>query len=263
MAVPVVHAEELAAWVGTLLWPFARIGMMLLVMPVFGGRLVPRRVRILLALFITLLLIPLLPPVPAVEPLSPAGLLLLGQQLLIGAAMGLVLQVVFSAMVVGGQLVGMSMGLGFAMMVDPQNGINVPVISQYYVTLASLLFLALDGHLALLSVLAGSFHTLPIAPLGIGPGSLRQIAEWGGEMFAGGVLISLPVVTALLLANLTFGVITRAAPQLNIFAVGFPATLALGFVVILFALPGFLPQFSHLVENAFGYLRYLTGAGHG
>ncbi len=263
MAVPVVDADVIAGWIGSWLWPFARIGMMLLVMPVFGGRLVPRRVRILLAALVTLLVVPLLPPAPAIEPLSPGGLLILGQQLLIGAAMGLVLQVVFSALVVGGQLVGMSMGLGFAMMVDPQNGINVPVISQYYVTLASLLFLALDGHLMLFSMLAESFRALPVAPLGLGAEDLRRLALWGGQMFVGGVLVGLPVVAALLLANLTFGVITRAAPQLNIFAVGFPATLALGFAVILFALPALLPEFQRMLDNAFGFLALLTGGGRG
>ncbi|RMG29719.1 MAG: flagellar biosynthetic protein FliR, partial [Gammaproteobacteria bacterium] len=174
-----------------------------------------------------------------------------------------VLQVVFSALVMAGQLVGMTMGLGFATLVDPQNGIQVPVVSRYYVTLASLLFLALDGHLALFSLVAESFRTLPVAPIGLHADDLRRLALWGGELFAGGVLVGLPVVVALLLANLVFGVITRAAPQLNIFAVGFPATLALGFAVILFALPGFHPEFARLLGRAFAFLGSLTGSGHG
>ncbi|RMG27740.1 MAG: flagellar biosynthetic protein FliR, partial [Gammaproteobacteria bacterium] len=121
MAPVVLQAGQLSGWVLGWLWPFARIGMMLLVMPVIGGRLVPRRVRLLLALLLTLLVVPGLPPPPPLDPLSAPGLLVLGQQLLVGAAMGLVLQVVFSALVMAGQLVGMTMGLGFATLVDPQN----------------------------------------------------------------------------------------------------------------------------------------------
>lgn len=252
---------QIAGWIGDFLWPLMRVAMMLAVAPIFGGRLVPKRVRVVLAVLITWTLLPVIPPAPAVDPLSAAGILISGQQLLIGLTLGFMLQLVFSALMIGGHTVAMGMGLGFASMVDPQNGVQVPVIGQYYVTFASLLFLALNGHLALIGVLADSFHSLPVAVDGIARQTLWDVAVWGGRMFAGGLLIAIPAVTALLLTNIAFGVITRAAPQLNIFGVGFPLTLTLGFVIMMFTLPALVPQFTDLLGDAFGVLRGLGGGG--
>jgi len=166
------------------------------VMPIFGGRLVPVRVRLILALVITYVLVPVIPPVPAVEPFSGEGVAIVVQQLLIGLAMAFILQLVFAAMVLGGQSVAMSMGLGFASMVDPQNGIQVPVVGQYYVVVATLLFLAMNGHLALIVVLAESFQIMPIGVNGIGLNGIWDVVAWTGYMFSGAVLIALPAVTA-------------------------------------------------------------------
>lgn len=245
---------QIAAWLGDFLWPFMRIGMLFTVAPIFGGRLVPVKVRVILALAVTWVLLPVIPSAPALDPLSASGLLIVVQQLLIGLVMGFMLQLVFAALMLGGHTIAMSMGLGFASMVDPQNGIQVPVIGQYYVTLATLLFLALNGHLALLGVLAESFQSLPIGVDVLARQSLWDVVIWGGQMFAGGLLIAMPAVTALLMTNIAFGVITRAAPQLNIFGVGFPLTLTLGFLIMMFTLPALIPQFSDLLSEAFGVL---------
>jgi len=231
-----------------------RIGMMFTVAPIFGGRLVPVRARLMVALAVTWVVVPSLPPPPAVDPISVRGLLITLQQLLIGAAMGFALQLVFAALVVGGQVVAMSMGLGFASMVDPQNGVQVPVLSQYYVAVATLLFLAMNGHLALIGVLMDGFHAMPVGASGIGAAGYWNLVAWAGHMFSGAVLIALPAVSALLMVNIAFGVITRAAPQLNIFAVGFPVTMLIGFVVILTTLPSMLPQLSRLVTSSFALM---------
>lgn len=252
---------QIAGWIGDFLWPLMRVAMMLAVAPIFGGRLVPMRVRLVLAVLITWVLVPVIPAAPAVDPLSPAGVLVTAQQLLIGLILGFMLQLVFSALMIAGHTVAMGMGLGFASMVDPQNGVQVPVVGQYYVTFASLLFLALNGHLALIGVLADSFHSLPVAVDGISRQTLWDVAVWGSRMFAGGLLIAIPAVTALLLTNIAFGVITRAAPQLNIFGVGFPLTLTLGFVIMMFTLPALVPQFTDLLGDAFGVLGALGGGG--
>ena len=257
---------QLTAWLGDFLWPLMRVAMMFAVAPIFGGRLVPKRVRLLLALLITWVLVPVIPAAPAVDPLSPAGVMITLQQLLIGLVLGFILQMVFSALVLAGQIIAMGMGLGFASMVDPQNGVQVPVVGQYYVTLATLLFLVLDGHLVLISLLAETFHSLPVAVDGLNRQSLWDVAAWASHMFAGAMLIAVPAVTALLLTNIAFGVITRAAPQLNIFAVGFPLTLTLGFIIIFFTLPALVPQFSDMLHDAFDMLRALNripGGAHG
>lgn len=254
---------QLSAWLGDFLWPLMRVAMMFAVAPLFGGRLVPKRVRLLLSLLVTWVLLPVVPPAPAVDPLSAEGVMITLQQLLIGLVLGFMLQMVFTALVLAGQVIAMGMGLGFASMVDPQNGVNVPVIGQYYTTLATLLFLVLDGHLLLISLLAETFHSLPVAVDGLSRQSLWDVVGWASQMFAGAMLIAIPAVTALLLTNIAFGVITRAAPQLNIFAVGFPITLSLGFIIMFFTLPALVPQFSDLLRDAFDMLRSLSGLAGG
>ena len=243
-------SADITAWIGSLLWPFTRIAAMLAIAPIFGARMVPARIRLIIALLLTWVMLPLIPPVPALDPLSAAGVLVTAQQMLIGLAIGFSIQLVFAALVVAGQTVAMGMGLGFAQMVDPQNGVNVPVIGQYYVVVATLLFLALNGHLALIQVLVDSFHTLPVGIGSLGREDLRSIAYWGARMFAGAMMVALPAVAAILLVNLAFGVVSRSAPQLNIFGVGFPVTLTLGFVILVFAVASLLPQLQQLMNEA-------------
>ncbi len=241
---------DMVQWLNSMFWPFVRIGMMVTIAPVFGGNLVPVRIKLLFTLLLTWVMLPLIPPVPAIDPLSAASVLITIQQMIIGLAIGFALQLVFAALIVGGQTIAMGMGLGFASMVDPQNGVQVPVIGQYYVVLATLLFLAMNGHLALIGILADSFQSLPIGGGGLGREYYREIAHWGTRLFASGLLVALPAVTAILLVNLAFGVVSRAAPQLNIFGVGFPVTLTLGFIVILVTLPGLFPQMSNMITDA-------------
>ncbi len=249
--------QQVQGWVGDFFWPFMRIAMVFTVAPIFGGRLVPVKVRLITALAITSLIVPGLPPAPALDPLSGAGLLITVQQLAIGLIMGFLLQLVFAAMLVGGQTIAMGMGLGFASMVDPQNGVQVPVVGQYYLTMATLLFLAMDGHLALIGVIALSFESLPIGSGMVGSNDFWVVATWGAKMFAGGVLVAMPAVISLLLVNLTFGVITRAAPQLNIFGVGFPITMTLGFIVMMFTTPTLFPLLADMTTEALGAMRLL------
>jgi len=242
---------EITGFVGGFLWPFMRIGAMLMVAPVFGARTItPARVRIGLALALTWVVYPLLPPAPAVDPLSWDGLLVTANQLLLGIAMGFVLQLVFSALVVGGQSIAMTMGLGFAQFVDP-NGVQMAVVSQFYTIVGTLLFLALNGHLVAVQVLLESFEALPVGVAGASADDAWQLVLWGGRMFAGALLIALPAVVTITLINIAFGVMTRAAPQLNIFGVLFPTTMATGYIIIFITLPTLLPRFTDLVMDGF------------
>ena len=232
---PVTDSELLAllqAWY----WPFLRVSALLLAAPIFGAGSVPVRARVLLGVLVAALLAPSLPATPAVDVVSPAGILLAAQQLLIGLAMGFVLQMAFAAIVIAGQSLAMTMGLGFAMSVDPQNGVQVPVLSQLYVILATLIFLAIDGHLVLIRLVADSFATLPVGAAPTGGELALGVVLWAGQMFACALLLALPALSAVLLVNISFGVITRAAPQLNIFAVGFPVTITVGFAFILLSM---------------------------
>lgn len=230
---------------------------MFVAVPVFSIRSVPAQLRVILSLAMTLAVMPLLPQLPAVEMFSYQGMMLAVQQVVIGLASGFIVQLVFSAVIFAGQGVALGMGLGFASMVDPQNGQQVPVVAQFYVVTTTLVFLSLDAHLLLLKMLLDSFRTLPIGVEGLAKADLWTIVAWSSRMFAGGLLLSMPVVVSLLLVNISFGVAARAAPQLNIFSVGFPATIILGMLLMWLTLPNILDQFSGILTDAYDLIEKL------
>ena len=253
---------EITAWMGGYLWPLFRIAAMIAAMPILGSVLVPVRARLMLALAVTAVVVPVLPVAPSIDPFSLKALTLIAQQILIGVAMGFAMQLVFSAVVTGGQVIAMQMGLGFASMVDPQNGTQVPVLSSFYQLLVTLLFLGFNGHLIMIEMVVESFRTVPIAEDGITRNSMWELVLWGSQMFAGAVWLALPAVASLLVVNIAFGVMARSAPQLNIFAIGFPVALIMGFVVILYTLPNVVPQFTSLSNDGFLLItRLLSGGG--
>jgi len=241
---------QLQQWIADLFWPFVRIGAMLMAAPVFSVRQVPIRWRVLLAVLITVALQPILAPVPVVDVMGAEGLMIALQQVGIGALMGFILQLAFNALIFGGQVMAYSMGLGFAHMMDPANGVQVPVVSQYWMILAMLAFLLSNGHLVLLAGVAQSFEILPVATDGLTRAGLWGLIEWSSRLFASGLLMALPIIIALLLVNIGMGVVSRAAPQLNIFAIGFPITLLMGFVVMWVSLPHVMHGFGLLVTEA-------------
>ncbi len=254
-----VTMAEATAWVAQFFWPFVRIGAMLMVVPLFGTQLVSARVRIFLAALVAILLVPVLEPMPAVNAFSAEGVLITIHQVLIGAAMGFILQLVFGVLAVAGENIAMTMGLGFAMVVDPQNGVSLPVVSQFLTTVAALLFMAFDGHLMLMQLVAESFLILPVGAPAPEPDMYRQLALWGRHMFIGAVMVALPAITALLLVNLAMGIITRAAPQLNIFSVGFPMTLLVGLFILYLSIPSLAPIFHGLLTDGFEFARRMIG----
>jgi len=246
-----ITGTELTSWLASVIWPFMRIGAMFAAVPIFSARSVPVRIRVLLSFFIAWILVPVIPRPPVIDLISAEAVLISVNQVLIGLAMGFILQMVFSAFVIAGQSIAMAMGLGFASMIDPQNGVQVPVVSQAFLIMVTLVFLALNGHLLLIEVLAESFQRLPVGPLVISHDGLWQLVSWGSNMFVGGMLVALPAVAALLLVNLAFGVTSRAAPQLNIFAVGFPVMIMVGMAFIILTLPSITDHVSRLMLQAF------------
>ena len=243
------------------LWPFLRISALVTAAPVFGNRQVPARIRLGVALTLTLAIAPVLPPMPLVDPLSASAPVIAMQEVVIGTALGFALRLVYIVLEVGGQLIAQMMGLGFASLVDPQNGIDVPIVSQLYIMFATLLFLTLDGHLAIIEVLADSFVTLPVAAQGLGPNRLWVLVGQAGWVFSSAVRMALPAIAALFMVNLAFGVMTRAAPQLNIFGVGFPLTLMFGFGVILLTLPTTLTELGSLLDSSIAFARSMLSGG--
>lgn len=242
--------SDMIGWLNGVMWPFARIGALLLAAPLFGARTVQVRARICLALVIALLVSPQIETPADVSALSMGGVLLLGREVVIGLGTGFLVQMIFGAMAVAGEVVALSMGLAFASMVDPERGVSVPLVGQYFVIVATLLFLALDGHLALLVLLVESFRFLPPGEAVLSAAGFYELVQWGSRMFEAAVFVALPASAALLVAGVSMGLIARSAPQLNIFAVGFPMTLLLGLVALLLSLPLLAPQLEQLLEAA-------------
>ncbi len=255
-----VDFAEATAFVGSLLWPMMRIGAMIMAMPVFGTRLLPTRIKIITTFVLAVTVLPLLPELPRVEAMSMEGLLISFQQVLIGVGLGFTLQMVFGALMIAGEAIAMSMGLGFASMVDPTNGVSVPVVSQFFVIMGTLIFLALGGHLMLIQLLVSSFETMPIAPDGLDRSSFWSIISWGSQMFIGAVWVAIPALISMLVITLSMGVMTRAAPQLNIFSVGFPVTLFMGFIILMLVLPGFLPRINQMMLQAMQLSQGIVGS---
>ncbi|HSV44391.1 MAG TPA: flagellar biosynthetic protein FliR [Ramlibacter sp.] len=251
---------QLDSWLLQFFLPFARIAGMLMVAPVFGTRGVPMPTRLLLALLLCLLVAPLLPAPAPMKPFGAAWMLAVVHQVGLGVVMGFVLMLVFEGVMMGGELVAYSMGLSFAQMADPIRGSSSPIVGQFLLTMALLLFLSMNGHLIALEVLADSFRTLPPGPTGLDAERFKALALLGGQIFSGGLRIALPVMVALLTVNLAFGIMSRAAPSLNLMSVGFPAALIAGLLLLHFSLDGLLAGLQALLNMAWDFLGALTGA---
>lgn len=226
-------------WIASYFWPFVRISSMLMAMSVTGARFVPSRVRLYLSLAVTVAAMPVIPAVDIDTPLmSLGGFLITFNQMVIGIAMGMVTQFMVQTFVMLGQIIGMQSSLGFASMVDPANGQNTPLLGQFFMFLATLFFLVSDGHLKLIQLVVFSFKTLPIGSGGLQSGDFHELATWLSVIFKVALNMALAGIIALLTVNLSFGVMTRAAPQLNIFSLGFAFALMIGLLICWYIVSG-------------------------
>lgn len=242
-----ITSELLQTWIINLLWPLTRVMGVIAVAPIFSRSSIPNKVKLGFGIMLTLIIVPTLPPLPQFEIFSFQGLLILVQQLIIGLAIGFSMRLVFAAVDIAGQLIGMTMGLGFASFFDPTQGQSTAV-NRFLGLLAMLVFLSVDGHLMIVTAVANSFVTMPIALTGGGINPMK-IAMWGEVIFSAGLLLALPAVAALLITNMALGILTRTAPQLNLFGIGFPITLSMGFLVLALALPGMLRPIEKIIEQ--------------
>jgi flagellar biosynthesis protein FliR len=257
-----IPADQVLSWLQTGLLVMARIASLLMVAPVFGERGIPPTVRLMLVLPLTVLVVPLLPASTATLTLfSAAWVAAMAQQVLIGIAMGLTLRVVFEAFALAGELIANSMGLGFAQLADPVRGVNTPIVGQFLIVVASLLFVSTGAHLTLIDGLVESFRNRSVASTAIDWASIRLMIDWAGSLFAGGVQLALPVLAAMLAVNLAIGVLGRSAPTINLMAVGFPLTLVLGLTMLQWLLPSLATLLGSWLDAAWQVLGGLTGEG--
>ncbi len=231
-----IGSAQIDAWIVAFIYPLTRILGFIATAPLWSSNGVPARTRLILGLAIAVALTPSLPLMPVVQPASLTGLWIMAQQMLIGIGMGFAVKIVFAAFNVAGEFIGTQMGLGFATFYDPLSSAQTPVIAEFINLLALLLFLSMNGHLLYLATLAQSFSAIPVSATPIAAGSWLNLAELGSRMFSAGLLLSLPVMAALMITNVALAVLTRAAPQLNLFALGFPLTLLGGFFALAISL---------------------------
>lgn len=231
-----IESAQIDAWIVAFIFPLARILAFIASAPLWSNAGVPRQTRLILGIAITAALAPALPAMPAVAPGSLGGLWIMFQQMLIGIGMGFAARIVFTAFDLAGEFIGFQMGLGFATFYDPLSASQTPVIAEFVNLVALLLLLSMNGHLLYFATLAQSFSAIPVSAIPLGNGSWINLVELGGKIFSAGLLLALPIVVALMITNIALAVLTRAAPQLNIFALGFPLTLIGGFVALAISL---------------------------
>ena len=228
---------QLLGWLNPLLWPFIRTLALFAGLPIFSQRAVPLRVRVGLALFISVAAQPSLPDMPLAPLNSLPMLLLTAQQLLIGLSMGFAVRLVFAALEFAGELIGLQMGLNYAGFFDPATGSQGTATARFFGSMVAFLFVAINGHLLLINALVQSFHAFPV---GDEPFAFLRVAQpqvWGAEIFRIGLWIALPLITMLMFVNIVLGVISRVAPQIGVFSVGFPLTVSIGLIGMVATLP--------------------------
>ena len=253
-----INSLDINVLIAGFLWPFTRIMGLLAMAPLFGNRGIPARIKVALGLLLSAIVAPTIGALPHTDPMSVTGVLVLAQQFIIGIAMGFAMRIVFTAVELAGELCGMTMGLGFATFFDPQSAGRSSAISQFLSLLTLMVYLASNLHLVVLSTLVDSFTSMPVTAMPMGGDLFRQLAGWGGRIFSAGVQLALPVVAGLLIVNVALGILTRAAPQLNLFGVGFPVTLAVGFLMLALSLPYMAVPLERLFADGFAMMRQVT-----
>lgn len=243
-----VTFAQLEAWISVFFWPFCRFSGLLLIAPVLSHSSVPNPVKLGIAAILSIIISPLLPALPNVPLFSWASFGIIVEQLIIGAAIGFVMQITFAAIQAAGEYIGLQMGLAFATFFSPDSGSNTMILSRFFYVFAMLLFVTIDGHLILIEILVRSFDWLPIASIGsLEAGIFETIARFGAIVFSSGILLALPVFGALLIVNLTLGILNRSAPQLTVFSVGFPMSLTLGMVLLVVL----MTELGYYLQNLF------------
>lgn len=241
---------QLVAWLSPILWPFLRVLALFSVSPVFSMRVIPVRVRIGLAFFVALCAQAVLGDQPQVPFNGPDALGVVAQQVLVGLAIGFAVRLVFASVELAGEVIGLQMGLNFASFFDPSSNTQVSAVARFFGHMATLFFVVINGHLMVLMAVVKSFDRFPVdSHFLVAIGQMR-LYEMGSSLFSSALWIALPMIALLLFVNLTLGIISRVAPQMNIYAVGFPVTLTVGLLGITATLPMLEQPMMALMQQA-------------
>jgi flagellar biosynthetic protein FliR len=245
---------QIMAWISPIFWPFLRILGVFASAPIFSSRSVPMRTKIGLAFVIAVCIQPALPETPVVSLTSSEALGAVIQQIAIGVAIGLAVRIVFAAVEMAGEIIGLQMGLNFAGFFDPATNSQTSTVGRFFGNMAMLLFVVLNGHLLLIMAVAASFETFPVGDGMLQAVRAMRLHELGGIIFYYGLWIALPMIGMLLFINVVMGIMSRIAPQMNVFAIGFPLTLSIGLLGMAFTLPMMdrpVSQLMQVIANLF------------
>jgi flagellar biosynthetic protein FliR len=257
MTLQELTGSDITSILGSVWWPFLRIGALLWMLPLFGDRLQNVKVRVLLALAISVLLAPMLPKMPSVDPFSVTALVMAIEQILLGALLGIMVQILFTVLSLVGQILSLQMGLAMGVMNDPASGQAIPLVGQLMIIFGSFLFLIGDGHLVAIDIVVESFFTWP-------PGSsifdleLLRVVGLLGWAFGSALLLAMPAVIAMLIVNITFGIMNRSAPSLNIIALGFPLSMLMGLISILLTVASLPARYHDFTGHVLNQMRLLV-----
>ncbi len=246
-----VTIEQLYAWINAFIWPFMRIAAMVGAAPLLSESAIPIRVKVGLSAMLALIVVPTLGPMPDLATASWGALWIMGQQLIIGIALGLTMRIIFAAVQTAGEFVGLQMGLSFASFFDPSTGSNTAVLARLLNTITLLVFIAMNGHLLMIGGLVRTFEVLPIGSGALDVNGWGVLLEWSEQIVVSGLLLALPVMIVLLTINLSLGILNRTAQQLSVFAVGFPISLTVGLTILAVVLPQITPFLERLFQDGY------------
>lgn len=255
-----ITGAEITSLLGHFWWPFIRITAFLWIMPMFGDRLQAVKIRIALGFLLAVLVAPMTPPMPEIEPFSAEAVIVSIQQIMLGFFIGFSVHILIGVLTLLGQILSMQMGLGMGIMNDPSSGASYPLVSQLFMILGSLLFLAMNGHLVALDIVVESFFTWPVGS-SVFELSIERIIALFGWMFSSALLLSMPAVIAMLIVNITFGVMNRSAPSMNLIALGFPMSMMMGLLTIFLSLAGIPAKYSEFTSETMNQMRLLITGG--
>jgi flagellar biosynthetic protein FliR len=240
---------QIAAWLSPILWPFLRTLAVFTSAPIFSARAFPTRAKIALAFFVALATQASMPVMPVISVSDPGAMGAVVQQVGIGLAIGFAVRLVFASVELAGEAVGFQMGLNFAAFFDPAMNTQSSAVARFFGQMVSLLFVVMNGHLMVLMAINRSFTAFPVDQNFLVSLEKMQLFRFGADIFASALWIALPMIGMLMFVNLALGIVSRIAPQMNIFAVGFPVTLVVGLIGITVTLPMLDQPFMTLMER--------------
>ncbi len=246
-----LNINDLIHTISIYIWPTVRLSGFVISLPIISSAVTPKKVRLIFMLYLALIVAPSHPEWPSLLSFSAISVVGLAQEFFIGVLMGFIIQFVFQAFILGGQVIAMQAGLGFATLVDPASKASVPLVSQFYLMLVTLIFLTLDGHLLMIEMVVKSFDIQPLGTTTVGVKTLWTFIMFSGWIFKAAIFLALPAIVSLLVVSLSFGIMMKAAPQINIFSVGFPITLILGIVIVYISSQNILPHIQNILNEAF------------